>query len=78
MELVKIVANSIPISPMAKASRISTRLKSPGAANQSAAEPSTYISENSQMKRIRWPEVSANAPRTGASSAMTSPAPPMP
>ena len=41
MALVKIVANSMPTSPMQKAARIRSTPSAPGTANHSAAAPIT-------------------------------------
>jgi len=76
--LVKVVANSMPIMPKAKASITSQMLKSPGAANHSSHAPTTYMAENSQMNPIRPPDLSATAPSKGERMAITTPVAPMP
>ncbi len=78
MALVKIVANSIPIRPMAKNSMVVMTLNDPGAAHQRPNAPTKYITENSQMNGIRCPALSAIAPRIGAAKAIISPAAPIP
>jgi len=74
MELVKMVANSIPIRPMTKKSMITEMLKSPGADHHNPSEPTTYITENSHIHLSLWPKLSARVPRIGAMTAITIPA----
>ena len=72
------VANSIPIRPIPNEIRISQTLKWSGAAYHRPQAPTTYMSENSQTKGMRWPALSATAPSSGARTAISMPAVPIP
>ncbi len=75
MALVKTVANSAPIVPMAKATSARvTAPSAPGAANHSVNEPATSITEKPAIHGFRGPPASATAPSIGEKTAMTKPA----